>query len=62
MVCDRTTYRSTVQTIYFIGFMCDAILFGTLSDRYRSYKYLQVSMNVEIDMAVDQSCVLASFL
>lgn len=62
MVCDRTTYRTTVQTIYFVGFMCGAILFGTLSDRYRSSTCLRVSMNnIQTDMAGDRSCALVSF-
>lgn len=34
MVCDRVTYKSSVQMIYFVGLMFGAILFGTLSDRY----------------------------
>jgi hypothetical protein len=36
MVCDRVGYRSAVQMIYFVGFMCGAIFFGTMADKYNS--------------------------
>jgi len=53
MVCDRIGYRSAVQMIYFVGFMCGAIFFGTMADKY-IYIINIVSFNKYIDMVVDQ--------
>ncbi|UJR16153.1 hypothetical protein I4U23_003064 [Adineta vaga] len=43
MVCNRVGYRSTVQMIYFVGFMCGAIFFGTMADRYGRRSVMSVS-------------------
>jgi len=34
MVCDRVNYRSTVQMIFFSGYMVGSIVFGILADQY----------------------------
>lgn len=34
MVCDRVTYRSWVQMIYFVGYMIGSIFFGILADKF----------------------------
>ena len=33
MVCDRVDYRSTIQIIFFIGYMVGSVFFGMLADR-----------------------------
>ncbi|CAF1379636.1 unnamed protein product [Adineta ricciae] len=43
MVCDRVGYRSFVQMIYFVGFMCGALLFGTMADRYGRRSVMGIS-------------------
>ncbi|CAF0791707.1 unnamed protein product [Adineta steineri] len=43
MVCDRVGLRSTVQMIYFAGFMCGALFFGTMADRYGRRKVMGAS-------------------
>ena len=37
MVCDRVTYRSWVQMIYFVGYMIGSIFFGILADKFVVY-------------------------
>ncbi|RNA19574.1 organic cation transporter isoform X1 [Brachionus plicatilis] len=34
MVCDRSIFRSKVQSIYFIGYLVGSLVLGNLSDRY----------------------------
>ncbi|CAF1263887.1 unnamed protein product, partial [Adineta ricciae] len=34
MVCDRTVFRTTVQNIFFVGYMIGSIFFGILADKY----------------------------
>lgn len=57
MVCDRVGYRSTVQMLYFVGFMCGAIFFGTMADKY-IYIFKTISFfyltYIFIDLVVDQ--------
>jgi len=33
MVCDRVSYRSVVQMIFFGGYMVGSIVFGMLADK-----------------------------
>ena len=37
MVCDRSSYRSNVQTVYFCGYLVGSLGLGILADRYETY-------------------------
>lgn len=43
MVCDRVRYRSTVQMIFFGGYMVGSIVFGMLADKYGRRPIMSVS-------------------
>ncbi len=34
MVCNRVSFRSFAQTIFFSGYMIGSLIFGVLSDKY----------------------------
>lgn len=39
MVCDRVIYRSTVQMIFFTGYMVGSIVFGMLADQWVAHDW-----------------------
>ncbi|CAF4079065.1 unnamed protein product [Rotaria sordida] len=43
MVCNRVSYRSWVQMIFFVGYMVGSILFGILADKYGRRPIMSVS-------------------
>jgi len=43
MVCDRVIYRSSVQMIFFGGYMVGSIFFGMLADKYGRRPVMSVS-------------------
>ncbi|CAF1400972.1 unnamed protein product [Adineta ricciae] len=46
MVCDRVSLRSTVQIVFFLGYMVGSLLFGILSDKYGRRPIMGVSFLV----------------
>ncbi|CAF3695720.1 unnamed protein product [Rotaria sp. Silwood1] len=43
MVCNRVSYRSWVQMIFFVGYMIGSILFGVLADKYGRRPIMSIS-------------------
>ncbi|CAF1208581.1 unnamed protein product [Adineta ricciae] len=43
MICDRVSYRSVVQMIFFVGYMVGSIVFGMLADKYGRRPIMSVS-------------------
>jgi MFS family permease len=55
MVCNRITYRSWVQMIFFVGYMVGSIVFGILADKFVLFLFFSnINKNINLDMVVVQ--------